>query len=90
MRASNRPTWPHSRRSWRAGAGTVLAAATEPGERDVALGLLDEAAGQAELAVAYGRYQELLAERGLVDFGDQIAVALRLLRERAVGPRPRS
>ena len=62
----------------------MLEAATEPGERDVALGLLDEAAGQAELAVAYGRYQELLAARGLVDFGDQIAVALRLLRERAV------
>jgi DNA helicase-2/ATP-dependent DNA helicase PcrA len=67
-----------------AGARTVLDAAIEPGERDLALGLLDEASAQAELAAAYGRYQGLLAERGLVDFGDQIAVALRLVRQRAL------
>ena len=36
---------------------------------------------QAELAGAYGRYQDLLAEAGAIDFGDQVALALRLLRE---------
>ncbi len=36
---------------------------------------------QAELAAAYGRYQELLGEAGAIDFGDQVALALRLLRE---------
>ncbi len=36
---------------------------------------------QAELAGAYARYQELLGEAGAIDFGDQVALALRLLRE---------
>ncbi len=36
---------------------------------------------QAELAAAYVRYQELLAEAGAIDFGDQVALALRLLRD---------
>src|SRR5207253_2584810 len=34
-----------------------------------------------ELADAYGRYAELLATSGAVDFGDQVSLALRLLRE---------
>ena len=41
---------------------------------------LEEARRQVELAGAYGRYQELLAANGLIDFGDQVALALRLLR----------
>jgi DNA helicase-2/ATP-dependent DNA helicase PcrA len=36
---------------------------------------------QAELAGAYARYQDLLGEAGAIDFGDQVALALRLLRE---------
>jgi len=40
-----------------------------------------EAAGrQLELARAFVRYQELLATEGFIDFGDQVALALRLLR----------
>ena len=40
-----------------------------------------EAAGrQLELARAFVRYQELLAAEGFIDFGDQVALALRLLR----------
>ncbi len=35
-----------------------------------------------ELARAYGRYQGLLAERDLIDHGDQVWLPLRLLRER--------
>lgn len=64
-------------------AGTRAAAVGLPAdERDVLDGLLDEAAGVAELATAYERYQALLRGKGLIDFGDQVALAARLLRER--------
>ncbi len=43
--------------------------------------LLEEAERQLELARAYARYQELLAAKGFIDFGDQVGLALRLLRE---------
>ena len=43
----------------------------------------DRADGQVELAAAYAKYQELMAREGNIDFGDQIVLALRLLRERA-------
>ena len=49
--------------------------ATSPGEIDVAQ-------TRAELSAAYARYQPLLAERGLIDHGDQVSLAVRLLRER--------
>jgi DNA helicase-2/ATP-dependent DNA helicase PcrA len=42
----------------------------------------DLAARTAELAGAYASYRDLMAREGLVDFGDQILLALRLLRER--------
>ena len=43
--------------------------------------LQDEAAQQLEVARCYGRYQELLAKAGLIDFGDQVTLALKLFRE---------
>jgi ATP-dependent DNA helicase UvrD/PcrA len=43
----------------------------------------EEAARQLELAGAYERYTALLRSHGAVDFGDQVALALRLLRESA-------
>ena len=43
--------------------------------------LREEGALQAELAACYRAYQALLATRGLVDFGDQVLLGLRLLRE---------
>src|SRR5450830_1230770 len=43
--------------------------------------LEEEARRQTELARAYDRYQTLLREAGLIDFGDQVSLALRLLRE---------
>ena len=43
--------------------------------------LEEEARRQRELARAYARYQALLAANGAIDFGDQVALALRLLRE---------
>ncbi len=43
--------------------------------------LLEEAAFEKELAETYRRYQDLLMEEGRIDFGDQVSMALRLLRE---------
>ncbi len=50
-------------------------------ERDAAEAGLAEARRQVELARAYATYQELLAANGCIDFGDQVALALRLVRE---------
>ncbi|MBK7367315.1 MAG: ATP-dependent helicase [Candidatus Eisenbacteria bacterium] len=43
----------------------------------------DRAAAELEKARAYGIYQKMLFAHGRVDFGSQISLALRLLRERA-------
>ena len=43
--------------------------------------LQEEARQQMEIALAYARYQELFASHGVVDFGNQFYLALRLLRE---------
>jgi DNA helicase-2/ATP-dependent DNA helicase PcrA len=43
----------------------------------------EEARRQGELARAYGRYQDLLAANGFIDFGDQVNMALRLVRTSA-------
>ena len=45
--------------------------------------LRDRAAAELEKARAYGKYEQLLLGAGRVDFGSQIRLALRLLRERA-------
>ncbi len=55
-------------------------AGTDAETDDVSL-LIEEAAAQDELAAAYAAYQDLLAEHGFVDFGDLIALTLRLFRE---------
>src|SRR5207244_2733167 len=44
--------------------------------------LADEAALQAELAAAYAAYERLMRASDRIDFGDQVGLALRLLRER--------
>jgi len=43
---------------------------------------LDRAEAQAELAATYAKYQELMVRHDKIDFGDQIVLALRLLRAR--------
>ncbi len=48
--------------------------------REIAEAAGEEARRQAELARAYGTYQALLAANGCIDFGDQVALALRLVR----------
>jgi DNA helicase-2/ATP-dependent DNA helicase PcrA len=40
----------------------------------------EQARRQSELARAYATYQALLAANGCIDFGDQVALALRLVR----------
>jgi ATP-dependent DNA helicase UvrD/PcrA len=65
-----------------AAVGDALAATDEgtDADRDAADALAEEARRRAELARAYLRYQELLAASGFIDFGDQVNLALRLLR----------
>ncbi len=43
----------------------------------------EHARRQAELARAYATYQTLMAANGCIDFGDQVALALRLVRSSA-------
>jgi DNA helicase-2/ATP-dependent DNA helicase PcrA len=42
----------------------------------------DEAAAEAEKARAYARYRDLMLANDRLDFGDQVGLALRILRER--------
>ncbi|HSO29716.1 MAG TPA: ATP-dependent DNA helicase [Candidatus Sulfomarinibacteraceae bacterium] len=64
-------------------AGAALGAAPDSGPADAEEieALLESARHQAELARSYERYTVLLAERGVLDFGDQVSLALGLLRE---------
>ncbi len=59
------------------------AAAGEAAEADpdAVAALAEEARRRGELARAYRAYQELLAANGAIDFGDQVSLALRLLRD---------
>ncbi len=62
-------------------AAAAVAAAADDEARDAAAGLAETARRQRELARAYETYQRLLSEAGFVDFGDQVSLALRLVRE---------
>ncbi|MEI8334500.1 MAG: UvrD-helicase domain-containing protein, partial [Chloroflexota bacterium] len=66
-------------------AAEAEARGTAPGssaaDREAAEVAVDVARRQGELAAAYARYQGLMAEAGHVDFGDQVSLALRLIRE---------
>ncbi len=62
-----------------------LAAAARLAERAAAdpenEALAEEAVNQAELAATYAAYERLMRETDRLDFGDQVSLALRLLRE---------
>ena len=60
----------------REAAGTDDSAAA-----DAAEAAIEDARRQAELARAYATYQDLMATAGCIDFGDQVALALRLVRD---------
>lgn len=64
-----------------AAVGAAAGDLEEPSE--AAAALAEEGRRQAELAGAYATYQRLLAENGCIDFGDQVALALRLVRDSA-------
>ncbi len=56
--------------------------ARSAGEAAEVVAALEESARRtSELARAYARYQELLRSAGLIDFGDQVGLALKLVRE---------
>ena len=63
----------------------ALARTSDAGAADIdaVAAALETARRQTELARAFERYTTLLAERGAIDFGDQVALALRLVRESA-------
>jgi DNA helicase-2/ATP-dependent DNA helicase PcrA len=58
-----------------AGAGASPAGGSDPE-------ILEDADRQEEIAGAYTSYQKLLAEKGKVDFGDQVSLVLKLFRSR--------
>jgi DNA helicase-2/ATP-dependent DNA helicase PcrA len=64
----------------RAAAAVAADADSADADREAADALAETARRQRELARAYERYQDLLASQGFVDFGDQVALALRLVR----------
>ena len=53
------------------------------GSADEAAAAVERAGRQRELARAYATYQRLMAENGCIDFGDQVALALHLVRTSA-------
>ena len=57
-------------------------------DRDAAAAAAELARRQVELAGAYGRYTTLLREHGAIDFGDQVALALQLVRDSAAAREP--
>ncbi len=71
----------HAERVATDAAALAEAAGGEPDDGTAAIA--EDARRQAELARAFGRYQELLAANGFIDFGDQVALAVRLVRESA-------
>jgi DNA helicase-2/ATP-dependent DNA helicase PcrA len=73
----------HADRVGTEAAALAEAAGDDGSEREVADGAAEEARRQAELARAYATYQALLAANGCIDFGDQVALALRLVRTSA-------
>src|SRR5688500_8570019 len=63
---------------YRAAADALSArAAASPEDESLA----EEASRQAELAAVYEAYESLMRETDRLDFGDQVSLALRLLRE---------
>jgi DNA helicase-2/ATP-dependent DNA helicase PcrA len=63
-------------------ATTSVDAVTDA-DRDTVDAAAEEAHRQAELATAYATYQSLMAANGCIDFGDQVSLALRLVRTSA-------
>jgi DNA helicase-2/ATP-dependent DNA helicase PcrA len=63
--------------------GAMPPVAVTDADRDAVEAAAEASRRQAELAAAYATYQSLMAANGCVDFGDQVALALRLVRSSA-------
>jgi DNA helicase-2/ATP-dependent DNA helicase PcrA len=74
-RARDEDVAPATYRAW----ADALAAAAGAAPDDAALA--EEAAGHLELSACYAAYQELMRRTDRIDFGDQVGLALDLLRE---------
>jgi DNA helicase II / ATP-dependent DNA helicase PcrA len=73
---------PQAYLAYAAELATLASTAVERGvPAEEAEALAERSRRESELARAYARYQELLREAGFIDFGDQVNLALRLLRE---------
>ncbi len=86
-RAKDEDVAPEEYAAWAAACLSATEAAqaigvATPASASASAAALDLARLHVEVAAFYAAYQRLLAEAGCVDFGDQIALALRLLRER--------
>jgi DNA helicase-2/ATP-dependent DNA helicase PcrA len=68
----------------RLAADAAALAAAPDADADSIVAARELASRQDELARAYGRYTMLLREHGAIDFGDQVALALQLVRQSAV------
>jgi DNA helicase-2/ATP-dependent DNA helicase PcrA len=66
-----------------AAEAVALAEATDADPEAIATAR-ELAARQGELACAFARYTTLLREHGAIDFGDQVSLALQLVRQSAV------
>jgi DNA helicase II / ATP-dependent DNA helicase PcrA len=64
-------------------ADSAQVSGLDPAGRAVLAGLQEDARKHGELARTYAQYQSLLREAGLIDFGDQVSLGLRLLRDSA-------
>jgi DNA helicase-2/ATP-dependent DNA helicase PcrA len=64
-------------------AARAMADAATDADRDAVDAAAEDARRQVELAAAYATYQDLMAANGCIDFGDQVSIALRLLRSSA-------
>jgi DNA helicase-2/ATP-dependent DNA helicase PcrA len=64
--------------AYREAAERLAARAAETPDEDA---LAEEAARQLELAAAYAAYEQLLRGADRIDFGDQVGLALQLLRD---------
>ncbi|HET7180659.1 MAG TPA: ATP-dependent helicase, partial [Candidatus Limnocylindrales bacterium] len=68
----------------RLAAEAVTLAAAADADPEAIAAARELAARQGELAGAFARYTTLLREYGAVDFGDQVSLALQLVRQSAV------
>jgi DNA helicase II / ATP-dependent DNA helicase PcrA len=79
-RAKDEDVSPQEYRTWAEAAAAAASPTPGPGGAGALNEAQDRASLHLEVSAFYAAYQELLAEAGLVDFGDQIHRTLQVLR----------